>query len=63
MLDLIFAIAIAVLGGFIVSMRYDIEQLETENEALKDTVIVLSDCISDITSDFHKIVEGNKDAD
>lgn len=63
MLDLIFAIAIAVLGGFIVSMRYDIEQLEIENEALKETVLVQSDCISDFTMELRKIVEENKDAD
>lgn len=63
MLDFIFAVAILVLGYYIVSMRYDIERLEIENEALKETVLVQSDCISDFTMELRKIVEENKDAD
>lgn len=62
MLDFIFAVAILVLGYYIVSMRYDIERLEIENEALKETVLVQSDCISDFTMELRKIVEENKDA-
>lgn len=63
MLDFIFAVAILVLGYYIVSMKYDIERLEIENEALKETVLVQSDCISDFTMELRKIVEENKDAD
>jgi cell division protein FtsL len=63
MLDFIFAVAILVLGYYIVSMKYDIERLEIENEALKETVLVHSDCISDFTMELRKIVEENKDAD